>query len=154
MGVRLAHMQNESWPRRAENGFIDRMREVRQVRGVSQAKLAQCLRRWGLDLHQSSIAKLETADHAERRPLRLSEALAIADVLGEDLRYMIQGPLGEEAERAEMLRLRSKDLSEEAGRVRSELSGLQERRWVMDNPVAGGGDGRPWADPEGPPGAN
>lgn len=61
-----------------ERGFGQKVRAYRQERGWSQEELARRLRDLGLDMHQTTIAKLE----AGRRPTRLSEAYAIALAFG------------------------------------------------------------------------
>ncbi len=50
---------------------------LREERGWSQSELATRLRELGLDLHQTTVAKME----AGRRPLRVSEAVAIAQAM-------------------------------------------------------------------------
>lgn len=51
-----------------------KIRHLREERGWSQSDLARRLSELGLDLHQTTIAKME----AGRRPLRVSEAVAVA----------------------------------------------------------------------------
>lgn len=65
-----------------------RVRELRKARGWSQAALAVRLRKYGPELTQSTIAKLE----AGARPTRLDEFGSLAEVLGVPLTYLIAMP--------------------------------------------------------------
>jgi transcriptional regulator with XRE-family HTH domain len=88
-----------------EDRFLDRMTEIRKARRLSQEWMARSVSFLGFDgFPQSAISKFERAGGQPRRILRLSEALAIAHVLGEDFEDMACGPLGENAARVEDLR--------------------------------------------------
>jgi transcriptional regulator with XRE-family HTH domain len=91
------------WAAEAEQRFAERMKEVRETLGVSQAQLAKQMTEFGFKMHQSSIAKMESSTSGERRPIRLSEALAIAYVLGQDFDNMLYGPLGDAAPHIQQL---------------------------------------------------
>lgn len=73
-------MNDLSWVD-AETHFGIRLRELRQRRGWTQQEVVQRLADHGLVLHQTAIARIETA----ARPVRLNEALTLAAVLGVDL---------------------------------------------------------------------
>jgi transcriptional regulator with XRE-family HTH domain len=105
-------------PLSAEHRFMDRVREIREARGLSQARLAQAMTARGFSLHQTSIAKMEAPDVEERRPLRLSEALALAEILEEDLGDMLRGPLRQNAKRNEELRQAVNEAEAELARAR------------------------------------
>lgn len=68
------------------------MRELRQERGLSQAKLAQKLRRAGVNLDPSAITRIEkNADTTEgARSIFLGEAAVIARALGVRLPEMLR----------------------------------------------------------------
>jgi transcriptional regulator with XRE-family HTH domain len=53
-----------------------RVRELRETRGWSQTELAERLKPYGFDMHQTTVAKLERGG----RPIRVNEAAALADV--------------------------------------------------------------------------
>lgn len=76
----------------AERAFAIRMRQARKQRDWTQTTLAKRLRTQGFDLHQSAIAKMERDSDETRRPIRLNEAVAIADVLGKPLTWMCTLP--------------------------------------------------------------
>lgn len=59
-----------------ENVMVDKFRMMREERGWSQKDLADEVNRYGLDFHQSTIAKLET----HKRPLRVAEMFALSYV--------------------------------------------------------------------------
>ncbi len=61
-----------------ERAFGEKVRQWRQARNWSQEDLAEELRQFGFDMHQTTVAKLEKG----LRPLRVSEAAAIAAVFG------------------------------------------------------------------------
>jgi transcriptional regulator with XRE-family HTH domain len=51
-----------------------KFRALREERGWSQSEMAEQLGRWGFDLHQTAIAKIE----AGKRPIRVAEMYAFA----------------------------------------------------------------------------
>lgn len=62
--------------------FTQWLRTVRAEAGLSQQKLADTLRAGGLsNFHQTTVAKIERGE----RPLRLDEAVAIAELFGTTL---------------------------------------------------------------------
>jgi transcriptional regulator with XRE-family HTH domain len=63
---------HEDW----EKSFGDNVRHWRRERNWSQEELADKLRQEGIDLHQTSVAKIERGT----RPLRVAEAAAIATI--------------------------------------------------------------------------
>ncbi|MEV7768303.1 helix-turn-helix transcriptional regulator [Microbacterium sp. NPDC086615] len=56
--------------------MVDKFRMMREERGWSQKDLADEVNRYGLDFHQSTIAKLE----GHKRPLRVAEMFALSYV--------------------------------------------------------------------------
>jgi transcriptional regulator with XRE-family HTH domain len=97
-------MPQNRWATQSERRFVDRMTEIRRERGISQERLAADVSAYGLDFPQSAVSKLERPDVDSRRGLRLSEALLIASILGEDFDDMLAGPLGDDAASIEELR--------------------------------------------------
>jgi hypothetical protein len=53
----------------------------------------------GFKLHQTAIAKMEVPDVGQRRALRLSEALALAEILGENLGDLLGNTVSGDGER-------------------------------------------------------
>lgn len=73
------HTQNElSTFDEFERALGVKVRHLRERREWSQAKLARHLSDLGLEMHQTTVAKME----AGRRPIRVSEAAAVAQALG------------------------------------------------------------------------
>jgi transcriptional regulator with XRE-family HTH domain len=69
--------------------FAANMSRLREAAGVSQAELVQKLRDSGwTNVHPTTISRIEKRE----RPVRLSEAARIADVLGHNLNHMLARP--------------------------------------------------------------
>ncbi|WP_016890530.1 helix-turn-helix domain-containing protein [Mycobacteroides abscessus] len=68
--------------------FGDRMRECRELRSWSQRQVADLLQAVGIKLDPSAITRIERGT----RDVKLSEAIAIADVLGFDLDSIAYSP--------------------------------------------------------------
>ena len=62
-----------------ERHYGQTVRQWRIARGWSQEDLARLLAERGFDMHQTTVAKLEKG----QRPLRLAEALCLADICGQ-----------------------------------------------------------------------
>lgn len=71
-----------------ENHLGRKLRDWRKARGWSQARIAEELGYRGFDMHQTTVAKIENGS----RPLRVSEAIAIADVMGMPMLSVFYGP--------------------------------------------------------------
>lgn len=101
--------------------FGVRVKELRKARDWTQADLAAKLRELGLDLHQSTIAKLEGAT----RPTAVHEVWALASVFGVAYSSLLTAP--EESDR--LLREFEDAMSRaEAARVEAEAAkGAVER---------------------------
>jgi transcriptional regulator with XRE-family HTH domain len=67
------------------------IQEIRQSEGLTQADVAQAMAERGFPMHQQTILKIEKG----LRPLRLAEALALAEVLKMDLGLFSEEPLDE-----------------------------------------------------------
>lgn len=98
-------MQDQRQPTPVERLFAQRMRELRKMRGLSQAEMAdQMFTMCGIKLDDSAITRMEkNADGGTgARVLRLGEALAIADVLGVNITEMLRpaAPLEEQIAQA------------------------------------------------------
>jgi transcriptional regulator with XRE-family HTH domain len=81
----------------SESTFANKLRELREEKGLSQSQLAAALAaKHGINLDPTAITRLEGGS----RSLRLDEAVAIADVLGATLPQMlhqeIEGALDEQ----------------------------------------------------------
>jgi transcriptional regulator with XRE-family HTH domain len=61
-----------------ERVLCQKVAQLREERGWSQAELARRLSAIGFEMHQTTVAKLE----AGKRPLRVAEAFALAQVFG------------------------------------------------------------------------
>ena len=84
------------------------LRHERRVRGWSQAEMARKLTEAGWPLHQTDVSKLE----AGKRPLRVADLQAFADVLGIPAVAFFYMPAGEEPDSAAKLRERLKRATE------------------------------------------
>jgi transcriptional regulator with XRE-family HTH domain len=62
-----------------------RVKQYRQAAGVSQTQLATVLSTLGMPFHQQAIVRVERG----QRPLRLEEALAVAENLGIDMALLL-----------------------------------------------------------------
>jgi transcriptional regulator with XRE-family HTH domain len=65
--------------------FARRLREVRQVAGVTQQQLADRMTAVGHKMHRSAIAKIEVGD----RPVSIGEAVQLAGQLGTTLMDLV-----------------------------------------------------------------
>lgn len=104
--------QEPTW----ERNFIRAMKVMRENARLTQTELARELRAAGMSFHQTTVLRIEAGE----RPVRLNEALMIADVFGSDLDSMIS--ISPKQDRADLLqavhdiRSRSGELSYELGR--------------------------------------
>lgn len=109
------------------------MRMLRESKLISQAKLAAMLRDRGIELHPSAIAKMEARDAESPRAIRLNEAGAIADALGETLSSMTTGDVFEGLSDEELLsRLKESNASlskmhKERRELEALLFGIRDR---------------------------
>lgn len=62
-----------------------RIRVVREAQGMSQQDVADQVADHGVRWHQTTVAKVEAGE----RELRLSEAVAVADVLGVEVAVLV-----------------------------------------------------------------
>ena len=76
-----------------EDNFIARMKELRTAK-MSQTELARQLSDRGLQFHQQTVQRIEKGE----RPLRLNEALEIAEILGSDPADMTRPMTSDEQE--------------------------------------------------------
>lgn len=61
-----------------ESVMCDKFRVLREERGWSQQELSEKLSHWGIDMHQTTVAKMEKG----KRPLRVAEMFALSHVFG------------------------------------------------------------------------
>lgn len=71
----------------AEKRIVTNIKNQRVRAGMSQEQVAQQLRGYRFDFHQSTVAKVE----AGKRPLRLAELFAFADVLDTPWTALLEG---------------------------------------------------------------
>lgn len=71
-----------------EKSFGIKVRDWRKARGWSQDDLASELNDLGFEMHQTTVAKIERG----ARPLRVSEAVAIAHIFGVPALAVFNGP--------------------------------------------------------------
>ncbi|WP_344231449.1 helix-turn-helix transcriptional regulator [Kribbella hippodromi] len=95
-----------------------KIRQLREERRWSQSDLADQLSRLGFDLHQTTIAKME----AGRRPLRVSEAVAVAHVCGLPAGALFWLPVQGEPSTLEFLREKIQDLEQQVEQTRQLMS--------------------------------
>lgn len=69
---------NRATMTRLEMVMIEKFRVLREERGWSQSELSDRLAEFGIDMHQTTIAKLE----AGKRPLRVSEMFGLSHTFG------------------------------------------------------------------------
>jgi DNA-binding XRE family transcriptional regulator len=69
-----------------EAAFVHRMKTLRERDDVSQTELAKAAAAKGLPFHQQTIQRIETGI----RPVRLNEAVVLAEILGSSLDAMTQ----------------------------------------------------------------
>ncbi|ONM47174.1 helix-turn-helix domain-containing protein [Nocardia donostiensis] len=71
-----------------EKRFGDQVRQWRKARSWSQEELAEKLTNFGFEMHQTTLAKIERGT----RPLRVAEAIALAQVFGVPPLSVFYGP--------------------------------------------------------------
>jgi transcriptional regulator with XRE-family HTH domain len=72
---------NSGW----EMTFVENMRMLRERRGMSQTEFAKRANEHGLAFHQPTVQRIENG----QRPLKLTESLVIAGLLGSTLEQMM-----------------------------------------------------------------
>lgn len=75
-------------PKQAELRLGQNVRDLRKVKGWSQAQLAVYLRSYGIEMHQSTVAKLELA----MRPTAAGEIAALATIFGIGIERLFAEP--------------------------------------------------------------
>lgn len=98
--------EGQSW-------FVANMRSERERQGITQTELAARMRERGFPFHQQTVQRTEQ-DEAQR-PLRLDEALAIADILGKRFDDLLSRP-ETRTKRAELA-----TLARSAGQLQSQV---------------------------------
>lgn len=100
-----------------ERVFGAKVKLWRLERGWSQEQLAGRLRDLGIEMHQTTVAKLETG----RRPVRLSEAFAVATAFRVPLLSIFHGPVPGEPWSLKAMRERLERLDESIAGIESNL---------------------------------
>jgi transcriptional regulator with XRE-family HTH domain len=82
---RLPPLPGESDP---DAVFAQCLRAARAAAGLTQRQIADLMTGAGYQMHQTTIAKIESGE----RPVILGEAVALARIVGADLADLIDGP--------------------------------------------------------------
>lgn len=69
-----------------ERAFIVNVRKIREQRGMTQTELARLMSEEGFPFHQPTVQRLESG----QRPLKFTEAFALANVLGADFSDLLR----------------------------------------------------------------
>jgi transcriptional regulator with XRE-family HTH domain len=91
-----------------ERLLCQKVAQLREERGWSQAELARRLSAIGFEMHQTTVAKLESG----KRPLRVAEVFALAEVFGLPPLAMFRMPVQGEDFGMDYMRDRLKDIDE------------------------------------------
>lgn len=83
---------NRATMNKLERIMVEKFRTLREERGWSQVELSERLADFGIDMHQTTIAKLE----AGKRPLRVSEMFGLSHVFGMPPGAVFSMTVGEE----------------------------------------------------------
>jgi len=107
-----------------EKRFGVKVREWRQARNWSQEELAKQLHEVGIEMHQTTVAKVERGT----RQLRVSEAVALAHVMGMPVLSVFYGP-GPEGEpwSMETMRKQMEQADEDIRQTEERLDALYKR---------------------------
>ena len=110
--------------------FGSNLRVIRERRGISQADLARVMSERGISWAQQTVAQTE----AGKRPMRLSEAAALAAILQTPLdRFMLAGQEASELEAVLTAGARLRERWERAAQAVCELlDGHARAAWVLD----------------------
>jgi len=101
----------------ASRWFGENLKYVRERQSESQTGLATKMANLGFPFHQTTVSRIEVGE----RPVQLGEALALAKIIGIDVRLMIRRPSG-----VRLARL----LTEATRRVSDDLSQIES--YAMD----------------------
>lgn len=125
------------WVATSDRRLGERLRMIRVRLDLSQRDVAQAVTdRHGLGWHQTTVAKVEAGD----RPVRVAEALAVADVLGVHVDELLDQPAdSSEARQHQATRLHAR--LHELERLQGDI-GRRHRQLkrVLDHDEAGGDD--------------
>ncbi len=112
-----------------EGTFRRGIRTWRELHGWSQTELAERMQDRGFPFHQATVYKLEDG----RRPTRLAEAVALAEVLEVPLTHLIGPDAPERVARFELARAaqRVKDAQHEVEQWQAELDQASKERDVL-----------------------
>jgi transcriptional regulator with XRE-family HTH domain len=91
-----------------ERVLCQKVAQLREERGWSQAELARRLSAIGFEMHQTTVAKLE----AGKRPLRVAEAFALAQVFALPPLAMFSEPVKDDDYGMDYMRDRLKSIDE------------------------------------------
>lgn len=88
--VAMADESTGQDPATPQSAFGENLREARQARGMSQTEFVDFLADKGVPMHRQTLHKIET----DARPLKLDEAVAIAEALSLDMKALLRSPDG------------------------------------------------------------
>lgn len=112
-----------------EATFSKRVREERESAGLSQTELARKLDGHGLKLDPTAITRLERGSRA----IRLGEAVAIAEVLGQPLPEMLRPRIESALAEAEW---RAQQATIDAARARGALQEAEKKEKALSEAAA------------------
>jgi transcriptional regulator with XRE-family HTH domain len=111
-----------------DNTFGGRMRQARERAGMSQEHFAvNLIQMHDIHWHQTTVRRTESGE----RPIRLSEAVAVAELLGVPLDELAYGR-GDDTPRIERVALAYAELARIRGEIDTQLSRL--RREMTSSP--------------------
>ena len=81
-------MSGTGWPRELLENFRKNVKSKREGRGLSQGELAETVTEAGLPMLQQTVYRIESGSRA----VKLEEAVALCDALGEPLSWFFEPP--------------------------------------------------------------
>jgi transcriptional regulator with XRE-family HTH domain len=100
-----------------DENFAANLKALREAAGLTQTALAEAMARRRFRWHQATVYKIENSE----RQIQLSEAMAVADVLGVPLGALTRAPVS-----SEQLRLSTEAAIERAGAAKGAIELLAE----------------------------
>lgn len=106
-------MANSESASAASEAFRHNLSEAREAAGITPASLAEQMTERGFPFHRQTVQRIESGE----RSVKLDEALALAELLGERLDCMVGSERTRVLRDAEDLARRFSDLGDSAGRL-------------------------------------
>jgi transcriptional regulator with XRE-family HTH domain len=114
-------VEDDALGNRAEPLLGERVRALREARGWSQDTVAKRMASKGFSWRQTTVAKTEAAD----RPVRVNEAVALADLYGVDLDSLVRPDLHPLAQRLQKARSILEQVEHELGEAERRVREMQ-----------------------------